>query len=114
MNTLLTIKISISLTHLIITQCFVLRYFGKSRHYFTVPFNGAEKHLIRPYPHLTFTIQSLIYDHFLQSLAIFCNTQELILAAFEVSVIVCHTAKIVKTHIYLDIFCVKKVSLQVK
>ena len=32
--------------------------------------------VLRPYPYITFTVESLIYDHLLQGLTILCNTQE--------------------------------------
>ena len=51
---------------------------------------------MRPYPHLPFTIESLIDDHLSLGLTILGYPQKLILAALEMSVIICHIAKIVK------------------
>ena len=88
--------IHILLHHLLPLAFFFLRYLGETLHNLTIPLDSTEKHIIRPNPHLSFTVESLIYDHLLQGLAILRNTQDLILSAFEMSVIVCHNAKIVK------------------
>jgi len=64
-------------------------------HHFPVPLHLLEKHLLGPDPHLPVSIEGLVNNLFLLGFTVLGDTDETVVAAFEMTIVFMHGVKVI-------------------